>query len=260
MLTTLDGKDLAEQMKLLDAQLEDGAYRPVGGGRGQAIGLTDIVPAYLYATLTTIFGVFGVGWGFKVISSSVESSDSGFLGRAVVQPWFAFRDDEKVAHESIMPEVPGASTNNSVEWAEKGAITNALGTAWSFAGWQISVYMGKRSHGKVTPKIQEPSKIIPFQKKTFGKKVTSDTAERMAGFRSEIKSLVGHDKYFEQIVANNNITDLSTVSGDVIDSMAGFITAIKDILAEYKVPSVMKATEEQRVEINNKLLILSTLA
>jgi hypothetical protein len=40
----------------------------------------------------------------------------------------------------------GGNTNTLVEWAMKGALTNALGCAWFFAGYQLSVYKNERSH------------------------------------------------------------------------------------------------------------------
>jgi hypothetical protein len=40
----------------------------------------------------------------------------------------------------------GGSDNKTYEWALKGAVTNALGAAWSLMSYQFSVYAGLRSH------------------------------------------------------------------------------------------------------------------
>jgi hypothetical protein len=53
----------------------------------------------------------------------------------------------------------------------KGAVTNALGGAWFFGGWQISVYMGKRGHDQLEGTAEEER---PAPKKGKAKAAKAD--------------------------------------------------------------------------------------
>ncbi len=70
--------------------------------------------------------------------------------------WYRFlRDGELVTSEPV--PATGGNTNTLVEWAMKGALRNALGCAWFFAGYQVSVYKNERSHngnGEIPVKSQ----------------------------------------------------------------------------------------------------------
>ena len=164
-LKTYTGIPLAEAFGLLDAQLEPGAYKEIKGGKGQKLGLTDIVPAYLPFTLNKIFGPIGIGWGFSVEdqntkSFEVEGRDGGtrteYTSSAKITVWYAGFDDMGAQQKFVLAErVPGGSSNSTLEWAMKGAVTNGLGSAWFFGGWQISVYMDKRGHDKRTDEDEE---------------------------------------------------------------------------------------------------------
>lgn len=152
---TFSGIPLCEVQQRLDVELEARAYKEIRGGKGQKLGLTDIAPAYLPDTLGFLFGPLGIGWGFEVLNmaSSPEQverqsgyTDTEWSARCDVRPWYAVISSEGKMHRAEMPNCPGASKNSMREWAEKGAVTNALGTAFFFLGWQMSVYKGKRSH------------------------------------------------------------------------------------------------------------------
>jgi hypothetical protein len=153
-LITLTGKDLHESFRELDRQLPQHAYKKIEGGKGGKLGLTDIIPAFLPDLLLELFGPIGYGWGF--ILHSMESSSKtverakGYTEEEVTATcqlsiWYRFlRDGEPVMSDPV--PATGGSTNTLVEWAMKGALTNALGCAWFFAGYQLSVYKNERSH------------------------------------------------------------------------------------------------------------------
>lgn len=153
-LKTLTGKDLYESFRELDRQLPQHAYKKIEGGKGGKLGLTDIIPAFLPDLLLELFGPIGYGWGFTL--HSMESSSKtverakGYTEEEVTATcqlsiWYRFLRDGELVMSDLVPAT-GGSTNTLVEWAMKGALTNALGCAWFFAGYQLSVYKNERSH------------------------------------------------------------------------------------------------------------------
>jgi hypothetical protein len=145
--TTLTGRPLTEAFASLDRVLPPAAYKAISGGTGEKIGLTDIVPGFLPAVLLDTFGPMGTGWGFEVKHLECSEAERRWNAYARVAVWYAYhvpQTTEPRRAEAL--EVPGASDNSRREWAEKGAITNALGTAWFFMGYQVSVFQGLRSH------------------------------------------------------------------------------------------------------------------
>lgn len=153
-LKTLTGKDLYESFRELDRQLPQHAYKKIEGGKGGKLGLTDIIPAFLPDLLLELFGPIGYGWGFTL--HSMESSSKtverakGYTEEEVTATcqlsiWYRFLRDGELVISDLVPAT-GGSTNTLVEWAMKGALTNALGCAWFFAGYQLSVYKNERSH------------------------------------------------------------------------------------------------------------------
>ncbi|GKT09785.1 hypothetical protein [Desulforhabdus sp. TSK] len=153
-LKTITGKNLIEAFRELDRQLPAHAYKKIEGGKGGKLGLTDIIPAFLPDLLLELFGPIGYGWGFHL--DSMESSTKtverkgGYTEEEVtanckLSIWYRFLRDGEVTMSEPIPAT-GGSTNTLVEWAMKGALTNALGCAWFFAGYQLSVYKNERSH------------------------------------------------------------------------------------------------------------------
>lgn len=181
-LKTFAGLTLEDAFAQLDAQLESAAYKEIRGGKGQSLGLTDIVPAYLPFTLNKLFGPIGIGWGFSVDDQNtkafeVEKNDGStrteYTSSAKVTVWYNGFDDMFAAQKFVLAErVPGGSSNSTLEWAMKGAVTNALGTAWFFAGWQISVYMDKRGHNNLKDEEERPEK--PAKRKWQSSKKEDD--------------------------------------------------------------------------------------
>ncbi len=151
---TLTGKPLMEAIRELDRELEPHAYKAIEGGKARAIGLTDILPAYLHELVSEMFGALGVGWWFEIIDLKTriiaddDSKKESFTSTCIIKVHYRYDDPDcaPITQVSMPIYGSGGSTNTQIEWAEKGAITSGLATAWSFAGYQISVYKGKRSH------------------------------------------------------------------------------------------------------------------
>jgi len=155
---TITGKPLLEAFAELNKQLESNAYKEITGGKGGKLGLTDIKPAYLPEQLLELFGPYGYGWGFdliqmKTIDRQVKRNagyeETEYVTTCTLGCWYRFEVDG-VIHKSDHMLGTGGSDNTQIEWAEKGALTSAIGTAWFFAGYQLDVYKGLRSHKKTS--------------------------------------------------------------------------------------------------------------
>jgi hypothetical protein len=153
-LKTLTGISMAELPQKLDEQLPTDAYSAVPG----RVELTDIDANHMKAALNQIFGLAGIGWGYEYKPDDVEVVNSvDDKGRpeatAILRRldfWFAMQnggDPEKF----VIP-ASGASKNFPVQYALKGAISNAIGNAVSHVGFQESVYLGRRDHRTVNGK------------------------------------------------------------------------------------------------------------
>ena len=176
---TLTGMALDSVAAKLDAELPKDAYKAVPG----AADLTDIDPNYMRKILNEVFGLCGIGWGYKYDSADMHTEieerkrSSGQGTRRVYVAtlrrltfWYKLSaaDDSVVTCEI---DASGGSDNDVEAYAMKGAITNALGHASSNLGFQESVYLGRRSHktvGKTTaatkaavPAVSKPAASAP---------------------------------------------------------------------------------------------------
>ena len=159
-LTTLTGIPITDAIAMLDLPLPAQAYKKIGGGKGQTLGLTDIKPEYLPPKFTEIFGPPGIGWWFNQSNLSYETVKkikkgqnnkpdqemTDYIANCLVTLQFAYLDKDGNMCQSNPITVAGASDNSEVSWACKGAATNALGSAAYFLNYQTSVYFGERSH------------------------------------------------------------------------------------------------------------------
>ena len=164
---TLTGMLLESVAAKLDAELPKDAYKAVPG----AADLTDIDPNYMRKILNEVFGLCGIGWGYKYDSADMHTeieerkrSNGQGTRRVYVATlrrltfWYKLSaaDDSVVTCEI---DASGGSDNDVEAYAMKGAITNALGHASSNLGFQESVYLGKRSH-KTVGKTTAPAKAV----------------------------------------------------------------------------------------------------
>ena len=154
-MKTITGLDLLDAFKRLDACLPSGAYKEITGGKGGKMGLTDINPGYLPPLLLELFGPCGYGWGYNLIAMETKRAmvkrNSGyeeeeFTATCQIEAWYRFQLESGEVVKSDAIPARGGSSNTQIEWAEKGAITYALGTSWFLAGYQVAVYKGERSH------------------------------------------------------------------------------------------------------------------
>lgn len=168
---TLTGIPLESVAERLDAELPKDAYKAVPG----AADLTDIDPNYMRKVLNEVFGLCGIGWGYRYDSADMHTEieerkrSSGGSRRVYVATlrhltfWYKLSDgDGNVITCEI--DASGGSDNEIEAYAMKGSITNALGHASSNIGFQESVYLGRRSHktvGKSTAKAPAATKPAP---------------------------------------------------------------------------------------------------
>lgn len=166
---TLTGLTLAQAAARLDEELPREAYKAVPG----AADLTDIDPNFMRKILNEVFGLCGIGWGYRYDSADMHTEieerkrSSGQGSRRVYVAtlrrltfWYRLSpaDDSTLTCEI---DASGGSDNEVEAYAMKGAITNALGHAASNLGFQESVYLGKRSHktiGRAAPSQKAPAR------------------------------------------------------------------------------------------------------
>ncbi len=175
--TTLTGIPLESVAAKLDAELPKDAYKAVPG----AADLTDIDPNYMRKVLNEVFGLCGIGWGYKYDSADMHTEieerkrASGGVRRVYVATlrrltfWYKLSD----ANGNVVTceiDASGGSDNEVEAYAMKGSITNALGHASSNIGFQESVYLGKRSH-KTVGKTSAPAKGAVVAKPAAAAKV-----------------------------------------------------------------------------------------
>ena len=90
----------------------------------------------------------GIGWGMNYNGDDlVLSEESGFMKYAAYIKCFEFctrwwsMTMTGLHIEMFSVLAPGGSKNSTREYALKGALTNALGTAASWMMWQLKVYL-----------------------------------------------------------------------------------------------------------------------
>lgn len=183
---TLTGKSLREVYAEIDKHMGDTAYKPVTIG-GQSF--TDIKPPYVYELMSDLFGPLGIGWGFEVTSAEyigfrTYKSKSGkdateHSAAACVAPWYRLADSEE---RYCWGPVTGGAKNSERQYAESGAITNALSKALSFLGVQRHIY--KDSDPTMQPAEEEAAKL---------KAAYSDliTTAKQSGNDAALKSAMG---------------------------------------------------------------------
>ncbi len=145
-LKTLTGLTLAELAAKLDEQLPADAYKAVPGGAD----LTDIDPNYMNRALNAVFGLCGIGWGYDYNPDAIELRSGEKRMFATVSKltlWYKLTDGEVMRVFEV--QATGGNDNSVMQYAMKGAITNAIGNAASKIGFQESVYLGRRDHRTV---------------------------------------------------------------------------------------------------------------
>jgi hypothetical protein len=183
---TLTGMTLKEALRKMTDILPPDAYSSVPGGAG----LTDINPAYLTQVATEAFGLCGVGWFFDYASENVivrtetrKKRDSDDVRTVYVASitrlslYFRYVDNNGQNVISYAVISNGSSENDNEGYALRGALTNAIGAAFSKLCWQLLVYQGKIDHkniasvwNKRNKKEHEPDSTQPQTKEAVAEK------------------------------------------------------------------------------------------
>lgn len=146
-ITTLTGIKIVDAIAKMNERLDDAAYKEYNPTKGFT--LTDISPAYLLEKLNEIFGPSGLGWRYEFEPLFVDCQEVGssFLVSVIGFKFYYTLVWDGESHEIGPILSTGGSKNNKKEYALKGAITNALGTAaYRGLNWQLDVYKGQRTH------------------------------------------------------------------------------------------------------------------
>lgn len=200
---TLTGMLLESVAAKLDAELPKDAYKAVPG----AADLTDIDPNYMRKILNEVFGLCGIGWGYKYDSADMHTEiedrkrSTGGTRRVYVATlrrltfWYKLSAE---GGEIVTCEIDasGGSDNDVEAYAMKGAITNAIGHASSNIGFQESVYLGKRSHKTVgkaaVPSASKPAAVPKVAKPAPAPASTpAPTSDDPAGFVIQVGQRAG---------------------------------------------------------------------
>lgn len=164
---TLTGLTLKDALAQLDRDMGKAAYKPV---KAQGRTFTDIHPHHSYALLDEVFGPLGIGWGFTVEQleyvgfRTYKSKTSGneiteHIACATVRCWYVLDDGTRAE----WGPVPGGSKNGERNYAEQGAVTNAVGKGFSFLGLQRHVYKNEPAPEVETRITDEPMPDVTAQ-------------------------------------------------------------------------------------------------
>ena len=148
-IKTLMGYSIPEVISKLDEALDAGAYSKV---EGVPANFTDIKPAWRDEYFNNIFGLCGVGWWYTydnlvMSTGTTEKGKTTYIATiGKLELYYRMLVNDEIV---VFGPIPSAGINENAlkpEWAAKGAITSALGSAASRMGWQLSIYQKKRSH------------------------------------------------------------------------------------------------------------------
>jgi hypothetical protein len=147
---TYAGLALEDAIQHLDDPIDPAAYKAIPGAQA----MTDIKPEYLYEVLRDLFGPIGLGWNYSYDPSLIRYTQTDNIvdcqiNSMIVTVYLYNESGEGAGSVQIQTNGGSDNRNGNVEWATRGAITNAIGAAWAKLGWQSSVYKGKRSHTNV---------------------------------------------------------------------------------------------------------------
>lgn len=161
---TITGITLTEALRGLVEILPPNAYKEVKGKSGKV--LTDIDPSYFTQVMTQLFGLAGVGWyynyyGEPKITSEVRTNAQKTREYTMytctidhLDLMYRYIDSDGKMHWSEPVVGNGGTSNENIEWALKGALTNALGGAAKQLCWQLLVFQGKLDHTNANAKYK----------------------------------------------------------------------------------------------------------
>jgi len=153
---TMSGLSWEQAIAKLKEALPESAYKAIEGSK---FGGTDISPAWLIEKVTDIFGPCGIGWTYtydqgdaevKQITKTTKKGEvytvwAAWLKRMELQIQWTIRTKELEGPTwagTILST--GYSEGDNPAYALRGAVTNALGSAFSKLCWQVHIYKGER--------------------------------------------------------------------------------------------------------------------
>lgn len=140
-MRTLTGLSLDEAIQRIREPMDKDAYKPIPGSRG----LTEIDPHYSCERFTEVFGLCGIGWKFEYGEVELERTTQGkhdaFEANVHLKLQYRIDMDGTLEWSEVIPS-NGGSVNVSKPYAIRGAITNALGSAFSRLTFQLPIYQG----------------------------------------------------------------------------------------------------------------------
>lgn len=152
----IDTQVRKENLALWDsvAQTDPDFTKPVAFGSRK---FTNIDAYYQIRLATEMFGPLGHGWGYTV--DSVVFDPAGEYMFAYVSLWYVY--DGKKSHPFTVLGGSACKGKGGDE-AGKKAVTDALGKALSYLGFNADVYMGKFDDSKYVESLKSAKDVKEF--------------------------------------------------------------------------------------------------
>lgn len=156
-LLTLVGVPLDEIATAFSRVLPSSAYSAISYSKvkdadGKEREMTDIKPAYFVEAMNKMFGLAGYGWRYEYDEMITQYDETAFKNKggweitiSNLRLYYKYTDGENV-YESMPIVASGGAFMQKRVHAERGAITNAVGSAGAKMGWQSWVYKGIVNH------------------------------------------------------------------------------------------------------------------
>jgi hypothetical protein len=170
MLLTLVNVPLLEIPEAFSRVLPSSAYRgipytKVKDADGKEREMTDIKPAYFVEAMNNTFGMAGYGWRYEYDEMIAEYDKGAFNGKggweitiSNLRLYYKYTDGEQV-YESMPIVASGGAFMQKRVHAERGAITNAIGSAGAKMGWQSWIYKGIIHHSNCSAALARQEKL-----------------------------------------------------------------------------------------------------
>lgn len=191
-LTDMTFQEVLVEMKRI---LPPAAYKAVGTNSR----LTDINPAYLTEVATRVFGPVGIGWSFDYDAietrDAIESTRNGDRAVTIADIYklslkYAYVDDNGSIRWSEPILATGNSKNSDRGHAVRGALTNAIGAAFSKLLWQLKTYKGIVDHNNAR-EMYDKQKERDAKKKANGSKPVQEEEPEEVPVTADVE--VGHE-------------------------------------------------------------------
>lgn len=139
-------------------------YSSVIDADGQNREMTDIRPAYFVEAMNNTFGMAGYGWRYEYDEMIAQYDKSAFSNKggweitiSNLRLYYKYTDGTQV-YESMPIVASGGAFMQKRVHAERGAITNAIGSAGAKMGWQSWVYKGVVHHENCKKALEKQEK------------------------------------------------------------------------------------------------------